>query len=132
MAEWLWLGAEEVIAAHDEQLREFGGAEGIRDAGLLSSALARSQNLAAYGQPSLFELAAAYTVGIVQNHPFVDGNKRTGFLAACVFLDLNGWEFNATEEAAVITLLDLAEHEIDASQFAAWLQENSVKRGLKR
>ena len=128
MSEWLWLREEEVIASHDEQLREFGGSEGIRDAGLLSSALARPQNLAAYGQPSLFELAAAYTAGIIQNHPFVDGNKRTGFLAACIFLDLNGWEFNAPEEMAVIMLVDLAEHKIDENQFTAWLKDNSIKK----
>ena len=90
---WRWLREDVVIAMHGEQIAEHGGSPGIRDAGLLSTALARPQNQVAYGKPSVFNLAAAYAFGVIQNHPFVDGNKRAGFLAAYVFLDLNGWSW---------------------------------------
>lgn len=123
---WRWLKEEVLIAVHDEQLAEHGGAEGVRDSGLLSSALARPKNLTEYERPSAFELAAAYAVGIVKNHPFVDGNKRTGFLAAYMFLALNGWELEAPEANAAAAVLALAAGEIDEAQFSAWLKENSV------
>src|SRR5208282_4124153 len=104
-----WLTRDEVIALHDEALAEFGGRAGIRDAGLLESALARPRNLAAYGDdPSVFDLAAAYSVGIARNHPFVDGNKRMAFLAAAVFLDLNGYELTPTETEIVHVMIRLA------------------------
>jgi death-on-curing protein len=90
---WRWLKEEVLIAVHDEQLAEHGGTEGVRDSGLLFFALARPKNLAEYEKPSAFDLAAAYAAGIVRNHPFVDGNKRTGFLAAYMFLALNGWNW---------------------------------------
>jgi death-on-curing protein len=111
-----------------EQISEHGGSLGIRDAGLLSSALARPQNQAAYGDPSVFDLAAAYAFGIIGNHPFVDGNKRTGFLAAYVFLDLNGWELIASEVEAVTAVLALATNEMDEAGFASWLKAKSVIR----
>lgn len=124
---WRWLKEEVIIAVHDEQLAEHGGAEGVRDSGLLSSALARPKNLAGYEKPSVFDLAAAYAVGIVRDHPFVDGNKRTGFLAAYMFLALNGWELDAPEANAAAAVLELAAGEIDEAQFSAWLKENSVR-----
>jgi len=123
---WRWLLNGVVLALHDEQLAEHGGSLGVRDAGLLSSALARPQNQAAYGNPSVFDLAAAYAFGIMRNHPFVDGNKRTGFLAAYVFLDLNGWELMAHEDEAVAVVLALAASEIQEVGFSEWLKANSV------
>ncbi len=124
---WRWLRQDVVVAMHDEQIAEHGGSPGLRDAGLLASALARPQNKAVYGKPSVFDLAAAYAAGIILNHPFVDGNKRTGFLAAYVFLDLNGWNMVASEFAAVGAVLALALREIDEDFFANWLKEHSVQ-----
>ena len=123
---WRWLLEGVVAALHDEQIAEHGGRLGTRDAGLLSSSLARPQNQVAYGDPSVFDLAAAYAYGIIRNHPFVDGNKRTGFLAAYVFLDLNGWELIAPEDEAVAAVLALATGEMQEVGFSGWLQTNSV------
>ena len=123
---WRWLREDVVIAMHGEQIAEHGGSPGIRDAGLLSSALARPQNQVAYGKPSVFNLAAAYAFGVIQNHPFVDGNKRAGFLAAYVFLDLNGWELVASEAEAVSAVMALVTGEMDESGFSDWLKDNSV------
>ncbi|WP_084448742.1 type II toxin-antitoxin system death-on-curing family toxin [Desulfovibrio inopinatus] len=97
MTSWRWLSEKFILAVHDEHIAVHGGSEGIRDPGLLSSALARPQNLLAYSSPNIFDLAAAYAFGIIRNHPFVDGNKRTSFLAAYVFLDVNEWELIAPE-----------------------------------
>ncbi len=123
---WRWLREDVVIAMHGEQIAEHGGRPGIRDMGLLSSALARPQNQAAYGKPSVFNLAAAYAFGVIQNHPFVDGNKRAGFLAAYVFLDLNGWELVASEAEAVSAVTALATGEMDEAGFSDWLKDNSL------
>jgi death-on-curing protein len=123
---WRWLREDVVIAMHGEQIAEHGGSPGIRDAGLLSSALARPRNQAAYGKPSVFNLAAAYAFGVIQNHPFVDGNKRAGFLAAYVFLDLNGWELVASEAEAVSAVTALATGEMDEAGFSDWLKDNSL------
>ena len=123
---WRWLLNGVVLALHDEQLAEHGGSIGVRDAGLLSSALALPQNHVAYGDPSVFDLAAAYAFGIIRNHPFVDGNKRTGFLAAYVFLDLNGWELMAHEDEAVAAVSALATGEMQEAGFSEWLKTNSV------
>ena len=125
---WRWLREDVVIAMHGEQIAEHGGSPGIRDAGLLSSALARPQNQVAYGKPSVFNLAAAYAFGVIQNHPFVDGNKRAGFLAAYVFLDLNGWELVASEAEAVSAVLALATGEMDEAGFSDWLKDNSLSQ----
>lgn len=126
---WRWLLDGVVLAIHDEQIAEHGGSSGIRDAGLLSSALARPQHQAHYGdEPSVFDLAAAYAYGIIRNHPFVDGNKRTGFLAAYVFLNINGWQLNSSEVEAVNAVLALAEGEIDEPGFSSWLKNKSVIR----
>jgi len=123
---WRCFKEDVVIAMHSEQIAEHGGSLGIRDTGLLSSALARQQNQAAYGKPSVFDLAAAYAFGLIQNHPFVDGNKRVGFLAAYIFLELNGWELMASEAEAVAVVLALARGEMDEAGFSDWLKDNSL------
>jgi death on curing protein len=125
---WRWPLEGVVSAIHDELIAEHGGSPGVRDVGLLSSALARPQNQAAYGEPSVFDLAAAYAFGLIRNHPFVDGNKRTGFLAAYIFLDLNGWELRATEADAVAAVLALAAGEMDEAGFSEWVKTNSSVR----
>jgi len=99
-----------------------GGASGLRDAGLLDSALARPLNLVAYGDPDLAELAASYAFGLAQNHPFVDGNKRAAFLAAGLFLGLNGYRLTASQAEATVAVFGLASGEIDEPTFAAWLR----------
>jgi death on curing protein len=123
---WRWLMEGAVSAIHNELIAEHGGRIGVRDAGLLASALARPQNQAAYGEPSVFDLAAAYAFGIVRNHPFVDGNKRAGFLTAYVFLDLNGWELRATEADAVAAVWALAADEMDEAGFSEWIRTHAV------
>ena len=124
MTEPLWLDQRSVLALHAELLREYGGLGGVRDEGLLESALARPQNLMAYGDPSLAEMAAAYAFGIVRNHPFADGNKRTALAAADVFLQLNGHEIVVEEVEAVAVVRDLAAGEIDEEELAAWITAN--------
>jgi death-on-curing protein len=126
-----WLLEDIVMAMHDEQIAEHGGQIGLRDAGLLASALARPQNQAANGKPSVFHLAAAYAFGIVRNHPFLDGNKRTGFLAAYTFLDVNGWELTAPEPEAVAAVTSLAAGALAEPEFADWLKRNAVRRSTK-
>ena len=113
-----------VLAAHDRLLASHGGAEGLRDAGLLESALARPRQHYAYGSPDIIELAAIYTTGIVRNHPFVDGNKRTGFATGVAFLLLNDLVFKASEEEATQAVLALAAGELDEAGYAAWLRSN--------
>ena len=120
----IWLLREAVLATHERLLSEFGGASGIRDAGLLDSALARPENLLAYGKPTIHELAAAYAFGIVKNHPFIDGNKRTGFTAAVMFLERNGQIFTASEVDATIQTLALAAGELVEPGYASWLKAN--------
>ncbi|OPZ67046.1 MAG: Toxin Doc [Verrucomicrobia bacterium ADurb.Bin474] len=126
MKEPLWLNQDEILAIHAELLDWFGGAGGVRDVGLLDAALQRPMNRFHYEDPSpsLFELAAAYTEGIVGKHPFVDGNKRTGFMAAYVFLGANGFDLVASEESAVERTLALAARAIGESEYAAWLTDN--------
>ena len=125
MTEPFWLSRQAIEIIHDEQLVEHGGAGGIRDAGLLESALARPRNLFAYGEADICALAAAYAAGIVRNHPFVDGNKRTGFLAAYSFLAVNGLELDAPEAEAVVMTLGLASGEMPEQGFAAWLRDRT-------
>jgi death-on-curing protein len=121
-----WLRTDVVLAMHDRLLAEHGGSAGIRDAGLLESALARPQNLLAYGKPSLFDLAAAYACGMIKNHPFVDGNKRTGFMAAFVFLGINKIHLAAAESDVVVQTLAVAAGELDEAGYGNWLEENST------
>jgi death-on-curing protein len=113
---------QSVLGLHERSIENFGGARGLRDEGLLESALARPQNLAVYGEPDVFALAAAYAFGIVRNHPFVDGNKRAAFLAAALFLDINGVVLEAAEAEATATMLAFASGEVDEAAFAAWLR----------
>jgi len=126
---WRWLLDGVVLAIHEEQIAEHGGSTSIRDTGLLSSALARPKNQAHYGgEPSVFDLAAAYAYGIIRNHPFVDGNKRTGFLTSYVFLHINGWQLRASEVEAVNAVLALAADEIDGPCFSNLLKSHSIIR----
>jgi death on curing protein len=120
----VWVAREAVLAVHEQLLAEFGGDSGVRDAGLLESALARPENTFAYEAPTLFEMAAAYAYGIVKNHSFVDGNKRTGFMAAVMFLERNGCRFRAGEADAVVRTLGLAAGELTEADYAVWLAES--------
>ena len=121
-----WLALATVQAIHAEAVAAYGGSAEIRDPGLLESALDRPRNLLDYGDnPSVFDLAAAYCAGIVGNHPFIDGNKRAGLLAAVAFLDLNGYVLRPKEADAVLVIMALAAGEIDDDALAAWFAEYS-------
>lgn len=124
MSDWNWLNADLILVIHHEQLAEHGGASGIKDAGLLDSALTRPHNLPAYGEPDAAALAAAYAFGIARNHPFVDGNKRTAAVAAELFLDLNGYEMTATDADVVVTILALAAGELPEDELAQWYRSH--------
>ena len=126
--QWRWLNADVLQAVHLEQLAEHGGAAGTRDEGLFESALARPQNLALYGDPDVFDLAAAYAVGLAKNHPFIDGNKRTAYVAMELFLVLNGFELTADDAAATLTMLSVAAGDIDEPTLAQWLREHTAPR----
>ena len=128
MNSWQWIVEGVIVAVHAEQIAEHGGKNGLRDRGLLSSALARPRNIAGYKTPTVFDLAAAYAYGIAQNHPFIDGNKRTGFLAAYIFLALNGWKLIASEASAVEAVLALASGGMSEAEFADWLKTQSIRR----
>jgi len=124
MKEPAWVPDDFVLALHDDLLAGFGGASGIRDEGLLESALARPHHLFAYEKPDLFTLAAAYISGLVRNHPFLDGNKRTAFMVGYSFLSRNGKELSGTETEATAIMLDLASRNITEEELAAWLWKN--------
>lgn len=121
-----WLTCEIMLAAHTRSLRDHGGADGVRDSGMLESALGRPQNLLSYAEPDLFELAAAYAFAIVKNHPFVDGNKRTAFFAAYVFLGLNGFALDADEAETAAIVVDLAAGEVTEAELALWLRAKCI------
>ena len=123
----LWLEARDVLAIHGRLLALHGGARGLRDRALLESALARPRQHHAYASVDVIDLAAIYCAGIIRNHPFVDGNKRTGFVVGVLFLELNGFSFTASEEDAAQTVLALAAGTLDEATFAASLRTN-VKR----
>jgi len=125
----VWLARQLILAIHDEQLAEHGGAIGIRDEGLLESALARPLNRAGYGDPDVAELGALYAIAIARNHPFVDGNKRTAFAALFMFLALNGMEFEPPEVDATVTMLRLAAGEMSDDDFTTWVRNNTRSRG---
>ncbi|QQS40594.1 MAG: type II toxin-antitoxin system death-on-curing family toxin [Acidobacteriota bacterium] len=114
-----------VLAIHAEVIRDFGGRAGLRDGALLESALARPRNREAYEGSDVFGLAAAYAYGIIRNHPFIDGNKRVGFLCAFVFLSLNGFELDAPEEEAVIVIEGVADGSVDEKTLAEWLRDHA-------
>lgn len=128
MTDWIWIEKQVILAVHDEQLAEHGGAAGVRDEGLLDSALARPINLAAYEEPDAAALAASYALGLAKNHPFVDGNKRSAFVAMELFLTLNGYLLMADDVACVLTMLAVAAGEIDEASLAAWIRAHSKKR----
>ena len=128
MSRWIWIERSVVIAVHNQQLAEHGGAAGIRDPGLLESALARAPNLAAYGDPDVAALAAAYGFGIIRDHPFVDGNKRAALIATELFLALNGLELVVGDVECVVTILALAAGDLDEAEFAGWLRTHVEPR----
>ncbi len=121
---WQWVSREVLLTLHDESLAEHGGGSGIRDEGLLDSALLRPLNVVAYGKPDAAELAAAYGYGLAKNHAFVDGNKRAAFLAIGLFLYMNGYRLTASQADATRTVLAVAASEIDETQLAQWIRSN--------
>jgi death-on-curing protein len=125
----LWIEERDAMAIHDRLLAVHGGAPGLRDRGLLQSALARPQQHHAYAASrDIVQMAALYTAGIVRNHPFVDGNKRTGFVVGVLFLELHGFDFKASEENATQAVWDLAAGKLDEDGYAAWLRANSRRK----
>ena len=130
-AEPLWILERVVLAAHDRLLAAHGGAEGLRDTGLVESALARARQHYTYSAPDIVELAALYTAGIVRNHPFIDGNKRTGFAIGIAFLELNGLVFRGTEEDATRAVRTLAAGELDEAGYAEWLRANTKRARIR-
>jgi death-on-curing protein len=128
MPEPEWIGVETALAIHEEQIAEHGGGEGVRDRGLLESALARPRNAWGYGVTDICALAAALGHGIARNHPFVDGNKRTAFVVVETFLILNGAELGALDAESVVAMLDLAAGEMTEDEFADWLRAHTAQR----
>ena len=128
MSEWRWINRQVLLLLHDESLVEHGGAGGLRDEGLLDSALARPVNLALYEQPDAAGLAASYGVGLAKNHAFIDGNKRAAFLAVGLFLMLNGFRLQATQAEATLTMLDVAAGDIHEAAFGAWIRAHIQPR----
>jgi death-on-curing protein len=127
VSRWRWVGEAVVVAVHDEQLAEHGGATGVRDLALLQSALARPKNLAAYGSPDIADLAAAYAYGITKNHPFIDGNKRTALLVANIFLLDHGHDIGADDADLLAVMLRVSDGAMKEKQFAEWLRRNIVR-----
>lgn len=127
MNEPVWICEELINLLHDDLIKSFGGSYGIRYQGLVAASLARPQHQFAYGQPSIFDPAAAYGFAILKNHPFVDGNKRTALAIMAVFLEENGYEFKASEYDAVLIMERLADGLEDQDSIAEWLKDNSAK-----
>ena len=133
MSQPVWIDERDVLALHARLLALDGGAAGVRDEGLLKSALTRAQQLHAYGDsPAIISMTAAYTAGIVRNHTFIDGNKRTGFLVGALFLEINGYHLKASEEGATQAVLGLAAGTLDESAFTAWLRSNVTREGPRK
>jgi death-on-curing protein len=125
----VWIDERDALVLHDRLLALHGGARGLRDSGLLKSALARPQHRYAYAEAAdMIEMTAAYTAGIVRNHPFLDGNKRTGFVVGILFLELNSYRFIASEEDAAQAVLQLAAGTLDEAGYSAFLRANAVRR----
>lgn len=124
---WIWIATEVAEAAHLEQIAEHGGGEGVRDAGLLASAMARPRNLVDYGTPDIADLAAAYAFGIARNHPFIDGNKRTAAVVSETFLMLNGYALTASDAELVVAMLALAAGELEESELGDWFRERIMR-----
>jgi death on curing protein len=123
---WRWINRSALIRLHDMGIVQFGGATGLRDEGMLDSALKRAEQLAHYGTPDIADLAAAYGYGLIKNHAFVDGNKRVAFLAVGLFLSLNGYALTASQVDATTTVLKLAGSDMSETDFAAWTRNNSA------
>lgn len=128
MSNWTWVNRPVLLLLHEESLSEHGGASGLRDAGLLDSALARPMNLALYEEPDLASLAASYGVGLAKNHAFLDGNKRVAFLAMGLFLAVNGYRLVASQAEATLAMLDIAAGEISETVFADWIRQHMQLR----
>jgi death on curing protein len=128
----VWIETRDVLTIHDRLVALHGGAAGLRDRGLLESALARPRQHHAYaGSPDIIEMAALYAAGVVRNHPFVDGNKRTGFVIGVLFLELNGFNFQASEADATHAVASLAAGSLDEAGYCAWLRENIRRKGKR-
>lgn len=127
---WRWISEAVVLAIHDEQLAEHGGRQGLRDIGLLQAALARPMHKASYGKPDIARLAAAYAFGILRDHPFVDGNKRTALVVFELFLLINGYELVADDSEMLAVMLALAEGKITEMKFANWVRARRQRRHL--
>ena len=127
MKEPIWLNREDCLAIYELMLAQHGGSAGVRDEGSLESALSKPQNLFAYSSPTLTEMAASYAAGIILNHPVLDGNKRTGFMLAATFLEVNGMDFTATEESVIEMTLALASGKLRQAAYAEWLSKNLKK-----
>ena len=126
MADWIWIATDVAVAAHREQLAAHGGGDGVRDAGLLDSAMARAQNLSAYGEPDAAALAAAYAYGIARNHPFIDGNKRTAAVISETFLVMNGFSLMTSDAELVVAFFALAAGELSEDELADWFRTRLV------
>jgi len=126
---WRWISKQALLILHAESLAEHGGGRGLRDEGLLDSALASSLNLAAYGDPDFAALAASYAIGVAKNRPFVDGNKRAALLATGLFLHLNGYRLTASQAETTLTMLSLAAGDLPEDDFATWLRRHAARRG---
>ena len=125
---WRWISKPALLLLHAESLAEHGGSPGLRDEGLLDSALARPQNLLAYGEPDAAALAASYGWGVARNHPFIDGNKRAALLSIGLFLHLNGWRLTASQADTTRTMLALAAGELPEDALADWLRRHAAPR----
>lgn len=125
---WRWIDKQALVRLHDESLALHGGPSGIRDDGLLDSALGRPQHLAAYGEPDIADLAASYGVGLAKNHPFIDGNKRVAFLSVGLFLFINGQRLTATQVDATLAMLAVASSDMQETEFAAWIRGHIAPR----
>lgn len=126
----IWIDDDVVSAIHEAQIAEHGGSLGVRDPGLLASALGRPRNAAAYSNPDIAELAALYALGVIKNHPFIDGNKRVGAVLLELFFDLNGYDLTASDEAMLPIMLGVAAGKIADEQLVDWIRKNSASRDL--
>ena len=127
MADWNWIGSVVALIVHEEQLRDHGGPQGVRDVTLLESALAKPQNLASYGDPDAAALAASYAFGIARNHPFVDGNKRISAVISETFLNMNGYTLTASDPELAVAIESLAAGELSEVELASWFREHLAK-----
>jgi len=124
MTDWVWLDSDALLAAHDEQLAEHGGASGIRDIGMFESALARPKNQAAYGEPDAAAPAAAYAFALAKNHPFIDGNKRIALVALESFLVLNGFNLTSDDGPTTLVILSVAAGSFSEEELTTWIRKN--------